>query len=99
MVIKSVTAAQRRDSSAPLTYKRQPIADRHERQIDPLIVMNVIIEGAQRDRVRIIAAWIGDVAIPQGIVYGNEPAGAHELNEHFVVIKVARFVRIDEGEI
>src|SRR5713101_7264287 len=65
------------------------VADRQHADIDTLVIVQLAIESAQRVGVGVLLLLIGDGAVPQHVVDGDETALPDELERRFVIVVVA----------
>jgi hypothetical protein len=79
--------------------QQQAVADRQQDHVDPAVVVNLAIERADRRGIDVVARGIGDRAVPERVVDGDDAARAHELQALLVIEVVVFLVGVDEGEI
>ena len=61
--------------------------------------MQGVIQCPDRQCIRVVNGGVGDIAVPEGIVDGDDPALADQLEALFVLGLIIVFVRIDEGKV
>src|SRR2546422_735114 len=84
-----------------LAFERQcqPVADRKQRQRDAGILMQFVIEAAQRLCGGVPRLGVRDRARPQRVVHRDQPAAAQQRKRALVIVLVVLLVGIDEDEI
>src|SRR6185437_11653887 len=82
-----------------LPRKREAVGQRQQAEIDALVAVELLVEGAQRRRLGIGLAAIGDGAAPQHVVDDDEPARPQQPQRALVVAVVVFLVSVDEGEV
>ncbi len=94
--------ARRRSATSnlhPPASQQQPVANRHQHHVDPLIVPDLSVERADRSGLLVLMRRISDPAVPKRIVDRDQPARPHQLQAVLVVAVVILLIGIDEGEI
>src|SRR5690349_21117771 len=85
--------------SGALQRERQPVSDRNQARRHPLVVMNLLVQGAEGIGIVVPVGRVGYPPAPEGVIEPQQAARANELQRQLVVAVVVALVGVDEGEV